>query len=500
MNVSALPKMKTNMVWALAFLLIISVGVRLPGLLSRSIWYDETITLLETAGNAYATWPNEPTLAVDAKNEFIGTPSLMKIATDLRKTDIHPPLYYWLLSGWRQMFGVSLEAARFFSLLCSVGSVFALYLLLHHGKVKHPLIISSIYAISTGAVFAGHETRAYALAGLFIGLAALFAYLSTEGQKNRLVFAVGLSIFGGLAFQTNYLALFPVGFVFLWFVVVQWRQSKWVAMIAPLVGIGIWLIGVDSFLPQLSARKGQEAGFPGLSAELSKLLDMNLNIAWNVVNLQWALLFVFLLGVSFFQIYRHWSQINQKLMLLIAGLGFSPSVGLIILDVLFDKNLSQGRYLIFAGPGLITMLVYGVSRRAFLRYLLILVVGLQLTAINWGQEQSEGWPGTNLRSAAATVAQSSSSHVVIVGAGYGRGFPGSVIYELSDETMVVVVGKGSDLERVTEAVLHYNEVWFFRPREDKTAHIEDALLAALQASGRYTNEIEEPNKLIHLWN
>ncbi|MCP5095602.1 MAG: glycosyltransferase family 39 protein [Chloroflexi bacterium] len=492
--------MKISNVWILMLLLIISIGVRLPGLFSRAIWYDEAITMLETAGNAVTTWPKEPVTAIDAKNQFVGSPTLQQIASDLRRTDIHPPVYYWLLSGWRQLFGASLEMARLFSLVASVGSVFTLYLLLQRGKVDYPIVPSMIYAISTGAVYAGHETRAYALTVFFIGLAALFAYLSVETGKKRLIYAVGMAIFGGLAFQTNYLALFPAGFVFLWFFVNQWSKSKLVAIFVPLLGVSIWLIGFASFLPQLSARTGQNVGFLGFGEELSKLLELNLIITWNSAETELKWLFVLLIGFSIIQLYRHWSEINQKLMLLLLGLGFSPSVGLLLLDLLFDKNLPQQRYLILAGPGLIAILVFGANRHMVTRILLVWVIGLQLTAVNWGQEISDGWPGSSLRSAAATVSASETSHIAIVGAGHGRGFPGSVIYELSNDTMVLVVGKGSDLEDVAETVLCYDEIWFFRPQEDKTTHIEDALLTILRASGKFKNEELEQKAVIHLWN
>ena len=138
--------MKSGKIWSLLILLVISVSARLPGLVSRSIWYDESITLLVTAGNAQPSWPQESGPASMAKTQFRGTPALTEIAIDLHKTDVHPPVYFWLLSLWRQWMGFSIETARVFSLLCSTGAVLILYLLLHVGKVEHPAVPSLIFA------------------------------------------------------------------------------------------------------------------------------------------------------------------------------------------------------------------------------------------------------------------------------------------------------------------------------------------------------------------
>ena len=88
---------------ALAILVLITVAVRLPGVFNRAIWYDEAITLLETAGNAVPTWSALPTPAASQKKLMVGSPSLGEVATGLRETDVHPPVYYGLLSIWRQI-------------------------------------------------------------------------------------------------------------------------------------------------------------------------------------------------------------------------------------------------------------------------------------------------------------------------------------------------------------------------------------------------------------
>jgi uncharacterized membrane protein len=52
-----------------------------------------------------------------------GHASLAGIARGLRATDVHPPLYFWAVSMWREVFGPELFAARLFSVLCGLVSL-----------------------------------------------------------------------------------------------------------------------------------------------------------------------------------------------------------------------------------------------------------------------------------------------------------------------------------------------------------------------------------------
>lgn len=326
----------------LAIVLSLLIAVRLPGLLNRSIWYDEAITLLETAGNAspWQKWPRTPTPASIPKSLFEGTPTLTKIAKDLRDTDVHPPFYYWLLSLWRRWVGFSLETSRLFSLICSIGTILALYLLLRAGKIELPLIPTLIYGMSSGAVFSSNAVRAYSLASLLIVMGALFAYLASEAidqNKNRLAIAhsMGMALCCGIVFQTNYLGLFPSCIILLWFVVNVWSASKLVATAFPLIAISIWFSWFSAFLKQLGARPDQATGFIGIFPEIVKIIKMNVFVLWTPIfaNRSLKLVFIgiliFLTGTSINYLLRNWSKINQKLFFLLVGLAIAPSEGTI---------------------------------------------------------------------------------------------------------------------------------------------------------------------------
>ncbi|ESA37655.1 hypothetical protein N836_35370 [Leptolyngbya sp. Heron Island J] len=509
--------LKRHKIWVLGILLIISIAVRLPGLFSRAIWYDESITLLETAGNARPSWPQEPTPASIAKNQFKGTPTLTQIAEDLRQTDVHPPVYYWLLALWRRWLGFSLETSRIFSLICSLGTILALYLLLKAGNIENPFIPTLVYAISTGAIFLGHEARAYALSSLLIGMGALFAYLASEAtcrsQAHLIAYSTAMALCCGIAFQTNYLTLFPICIILLWFLINAWSALRVLVIAFPLITVSISLIGFPSFLAQLSARPNQATGFIGIFSEIKKILTLNAKVLWTPIftstslNLALELAFivvvVILLGASINQLLKNWSKTNRKLLMLFLGLALAPSLGLFMMNIISDKNLAAPRYVILAGPSLAAILTYGISRPissqlSLTKLLLPILLGLQMIGINWGFERTVGWSGSNWRSLASTIKVSSSpSHVVVVGKGVGRGDAGTAVYELDSEAMVVVLDQNSNLRELQYSIQNYDDVWVVFSTDRATASIENELLRRLAESGRYT-EVSRQESVIHL--
>ncbi|MEM9090656.1 MAG: hypothetical protein AAGC93_18150 [Cyanobacteria bacterium P01_F01_bin.53] len=534
---------KRSRIWLLILLLMVAIGVRIPGLVSRAIWYDESITLLETAGHAIPNWPQQPIPASIAQEKFEGTPTFVKLADDLRRTDVHPPVYYWLLSLWRRWLGFSIETARLFSLICSIGTVLSLYCLLKAGKFEQSFVPTLVYALSTGAVLMGHEARAYALASLFIGLGALFAYLASEmtsernsrqvvhksrsDNKSRLViYAVAMALCCGVAFQTNYLALFPVSIILLWFVIYLWSTLRLLTLFFPMMAVSIWLIGFPSFLTQLSARPQAAAGFIGFLPEVGKILKMNIGVVWTPIFDSSGLTVVFggvlivLLGTSFRQILGYWSNTNRKLLLLLLGLALSPSVGLFLMDVLSDKNLNAYRYLLFAGPALTALLTYGLTHsrpvglpaRLFARVpsrfpvrltgrkiLLLVLLGLQLIGINWGTERTRGWGGSHFRSLASTIqASSSASTIVVIDAGGGRGYAGPVVYELAPTTMVSFLLKDSTVSEMYASLQQYDDIWLLYSSASKTAELKRDLLNELEKAGYRTQQQSAQGKPLHL--
>jgi hypothetical protein len=487
-------------------LLLTALGVYLPGLTRHAIWYDEAITLLQTAGHASPPWPQTPTPARVAKQQFAGAPPLSAIAATLRHRDVHPPLYYWSLSLWRQWAGFSLEAARAFSLLWVLTTLVTLYLLLRAGGIEYPLVPVAVYAMSTGAVYIAQEARPYALALFLTMNGALFAYLASACYERRAaaMYALVMAVCCGAAFHTNYLTLFPVGVILLWFLVQLWSLSPGVAVMAPLVAVGLGGVGVPTLLQQLGTRPDQYAGFVGFTEEIQTIRKMTLYLLWKPTflgeRLGWwiykgpTVLLGSLIGITFLHLFFHWRESNRKLWLLLLGLAVAPSLGVVFLDCFFNKHLHQPSYLVFAGPALAAVVTYGgtkliSARRWWAIVPLAILLGVQLASINWDSPKGlMGHSGLDMRSSAGIIrASSSPSHIVVIGAGDENesGHPGAAVYELEPQTMIVILRPTSDLDGLLADVQNYEDVWLIQAVDHATAEVEDGFADRLRESGRY---------------
>jgi hypothetical protein len=508
---------------ALGFLVLITVIVRVPGVFNRAIWYDEAITLLETAGNAIPAWSELPTPARTQKELLEGSPSLGEVAAGLRETDVHPPVYYGLLSKWRRIVGGSIEAARFFSVLCSIASVILLYLLLRSARFERPLVPSLVYTLSSGAVHYAQEARNYALAMSFLLVASFLAYLSTKSEFNSKKFfwllstAIGVSC--GLAFQTNYLAIFPAVFLLSWFVIWSPKPRMLRTFPAIISSLAISVAGVATLSAQLGARPRQFQRELGFWRELLKIFNFNIEMLWTpTVSNKFFVIVVFailvlLAAISFLYIKNSWRNIDKKLFTMMTGLAVAPSLGLLALDLVFSKNLGKSSYVLFAGPAFAYLLTLAIGHppelavdtsrwpakrlASVLRYVLPIYIGLQLTGINFDLERTPGFAGSTLRSLARRIEASSAAPVVVIGAGHGRGDPATVIYELAPETMVCVIDNDTDLSRLSSELASFDDIWMVFAKGRVTATIEQSLFEDLTKGDTY-HVVSQAKRVAHL--
>lgn len=93
----------------ISLIVIISITVRLLGVQSRPIWYDEAFSLLFSEKGPSAMLKGTIT------------------TTHIGSSDIHPITYYTFLWGWMLLFGRSIISARLLSILASAGIVLAIY-------------------------------------------------------------------------------------------------------------------------------------------------------------------------------------------------------------------------------------------------------------------------------------------------------------------------------------------------------------------------------------
>ncbi len=165
------PRDDLLLITLLALILALAAGIRFYALGSQSLWSDE--------GNSAA----------------LAARSLGQIARDA-SGDIHPPLYYWLLSLWTRYFGNSELALRSLSAIFGVVLVWVIAEL--GRRLFSPitgLAAGFIAALAPFQVYYSQEARMYMLLALEAALAMLlfWHYLKAheDGEKPRIRFIIG---------------------------------------------------------------------------------------------------------------------------------------------------------------------------------------------------------------------------------------------------------------------------------------------------------------------
>jgi len=141
-------------------ILFFALALRLIGIQTRPIWYDEAFSILLAEKGPAAILSG--TLTPD---------------TNSSAAEEHPPAYYFTLWVWMRLFGTSLISARLLSILFSLGTILCVYYITHHLFNKQTALTAAILAsILPFQIHYGVEIRMYMLLGFWLMLATL-AYL-----------------------------------------------------------------------------------------------------------------------------------------------------------------------------------------------------------------------------------------------------------------------------------------------------------------------------------
>jgi 4-amino-4-deoxy-L-arabinose transferase-like glycosyltransferase len=165
---------KTRFILILVFAFII----RLIGIISRPIWYDEAFSILFSEKGLSAM--------------LYGT--LSQTATG--SADIHPLGYYTMLWAWINIFGRSVLAARFFSIFVNLASLILVYqTALNLFNEKTAMTAALLFSILPFQVQYAQEIRMYSLLSFWL-LLATFSFLRVRNGNWKwwIVFAVSSAL------------------------------------------------------------------------------------------------------------------------------------------------------------------------------------------------------------------------------------------------------------------------------------------------------------------
>ncbi len=499
----------------LAILVLVAcIGGAGPIIVKHSIEYDEAISLLVLSGNSAPQWPEEIQRAGQLAEVFSGAVGPAGIVRELRTYDVHPPLYFWMLGSWRTLFGDGIEAARAFSLLCTAATAVLLgwMLLSAGGRLWWSAGAGLLFVLSPIGIYTATTARPYALALLLIVGAAFAAFrlaLLIHSSSNRPVpksenFLAMLSgALAGLAVLSNYLALVPAGLVGIWLAVQLLMQRRWFAL---LLAAAMAAIPLGMVLYMLSGQFGSRpdwlVGFEGwdtvyqiLHAALDRLApykwayptmkEVGDPLALSVTGL--LLLSGFVMALRDYVSARPRRRLFWSLTLLLA---IGHVVGLVLVSVFIDKHLTYPRFTYAAIPFLACVAAFSAMRDGPVfvyragRLLLILMLTLQAAWIWEMQDLKKHIQEWRTLAQFATPLVRDDA-VVLVDAGYGRGVPASMVYELSPDTKVRIFDKDSKIRQVLRDIAPYHYVFMVMSWSDEGQKNMSTVADAMQKSGYY---------------
>jgi hypothetical protein len=422
--------------------LVMAFGVLTSAAWLRAPEYDEAYSLVLTAGDARPAWPTGIFHAGDVRGLYAGRASPGQIARDLRRGDVHPPLYFWALEYWRRLAGPSWFAARLLSVLFSLGALAAVGWLaaLAELPVAPPMLLT---LCSYGFAYTGIVARGFALAQFLnvLGVALVLAATRKRGGGGALAGGIAL----GAASFANYLASFTGIAVLAWLA----ANRRWRSMAAAAFGFLLFIpADMYFFLAQKSSRAGQFNAFSWPHALAALVKDSGAAVFGGLpvyagrfgpaLAVALGLLFCACLATALQR--RH----PQRLLFILAAL--APLAGLLALGLIFNNMPIEIRYLAFSVPFL-ALLLSPLPRLPFLLLLAVQACGIIGLAFAPATMQPQGL--------AARAAAVPGALVLLPFGNDGVGIPGPFIAAAPNSMRILLLRPGAppDLTAETNIIL-----------------------------------------------
>lgn len=429
------PSIRLAVALGLSALILIAVAALRGG------EYDEYYSVFLIAGHPRPAWPTAPFLASATRSFYHGSASFGRIAEALRHGDVHPPLYFWLVSLWKNAFGTALFGLRLFSILCSVVSLFLIARIARRIGAP-PYLAVTITLLCTGFAYTGIVARGFALAGT-LSLAGTLFLIDGEARSKPSRSFIGGIAFGAACF-TNYLACFTALAMLVWIAIVRWRHKAiWLPAwfgAALFIPAGYWF-----FSAQYRTRDGQFAPFhpahaisllarDQAGAILGGLPRYAPSAGQPAFETALAILLIFLAVLAVGNLPRLAPRYRA---LLVAGIA-APPFGLLALGCAFDTTPIEMRYLWLGIPFVGLTLANALHYRPKIAALLVAVQFAAILGLAVAQQTMQ--PGTRTAEAMARSGFADPDSLVLVPFGNdGVGIPGPFIAASPDTMRIMVV-------------------------------------------------------------
>ena len=443
--------------------------------------YDEFYSVFLIAGDPRPNWPLVPFAAHRAAGFYHGHAAFGAIAAALRRGDVHPPLYFWALSLWRDLVGMDLFRLRLLSVLFALAGL-ALLVRIARRIGAPPLLSALITLLFYGFAYTGIVARDFAMAQLF-ALAGAALLIEAE-ERGGLLPAICGGLALGAACFTNDLASFTAVALFAWLIATSWRRPKlWLAAgAAAALFLPAWLW---FFIAQRGSRAGQFRPFHAAHA-IARLAADQAGAILGALPLYAPRPASMALGAGLAVLIAMlaWHALRDGLpalaprhrALVIAG-AVAPPLGLLALGAMFDTMPIEVRYLWLGLPYVGLALAAGLRERPRLLALVLTVEAASIVGLARAPQTMQ--PAARAeRAAAQTVGP--NGLIILPFGNDGVGIPGPFVAAAPPSMHILIAhDAGGSILRAAAA---YPRVTIARIEVDRTSKVLvprlDALFAA----------------------
>lgn len=354
------PKPK-YLIYFLVFIgVLLAFIARVFNLTKSSIWHDEGFSVMLALRNTQQIWQGSA-------------------------RDVHPPFYYEILHFWITLFGNSVFAIRFLSVIAGVLAVILTFIVVNKISTRRAAILSLfLAAFAPILVRYSQEARMY---GLFssIMLSALLSviYIVKKPKSNWPYVFYAVFITAGL--YTHYFTVLAVASFWLYFILLDnprsWRFGKttflslrwWLSNLAALILFLPWL---GNFISQIT--RGQGLGWlskTNIYSFTSSLWQFfSFTDGRQLSPLLYWLVALVVVGAVVYLVLSDKSK--QKYNLLIVIYSLLPIVLALLVSIY--KPVFHERYFVFSAVGIFIILAITIdkitNKKLWLFYLLSIAV------------------------------------------------------------------------------------------------------------------------------
>ena len=411
-----------------AFIVFISLALRLFALGRSSYWIDEMVSV-----------------------HFAKSPYWGSIFWDNS-----PFLYHLILKAWVHWFGDTEVATRFLSVIFSTSTT---GLLIYFGNRYFGVIAACamgvFHGISPFSVYYAQETRMYALFEMFTTLNMIFFYQVWNREHKKIKYGVSLFLLS----LTHYLSVVPivaqVGFFAL-------KEKKAKDSIKPILIIGLTL--ATTLVSYLKFFSLKHLNWQIVKFEIEPRSHWPTDILWSLFNESWISLIGFIILISFFI----WNLRKANLKTLLKGSGFFapfvilPIVAFTAATLVLNRSMLLPRYLIFTLPYMVSWtgltLALTVARphiKIFEKRLLYLSFLMITTGGFIGLKENYLPHKAPWREVAATIGQYTESTVFTTRTESIK----TPYFERLGINVEKLENRSQMTEKVKEALAHFRNVW-----------------------------------------